>query len=66
MALASKGAPPKWLSTHPAGSDRIAEIKRHLPEVMPLYAHAKGVDINTMSAYRTNVKGIDPVSYPGN
>lgn len=66
MALASKGAPPKWLSTHPAGSDRIAEIKRHLPEVMPLYAHAKGADVNAMSAYRTNVKGIDPVAYPGN
>ena len=66
MALASKGAPPKWLSTHPAGSDRIAEIKRHLPEVMPLYAHAKGADVNAMAAYRTNVKGIDPVAYPGN
>ena len=66
MAMASKGAPPKWLSTHPAGSDRIAEIKRHLPEVMPLYAHAKGADVNAMAAYRTNVKGIDPVAYPGN
>lgn len=64
MAMASKGAPPKWLSTHPAGNDRIAEITRHLPEVMPLYAHAKGVDVNSMSAYRTNVKGINPVSYP--
>jgi predicted Zn-dependent protease len=66
MAIASKGAPPKWLSTHPAGADRIAEIQRHLPEVMPLYAHAKGADVNAMSAYRTNVKGIDPVTYPVN
>ena len=33
-------------------------------EVMPLYAHAKGLDVNAMSAYRTNVKGINPVSYP--
>jgi predicted Zn-dependent protease len=61
MAMASKGAPPKWLSTHPAGNDRIAEIRRHLPEVMPLYAHAKGAALNAIPAYRTNVKGIDPV-----
>lgn len=61
MGMASKGAPPKWLSTHPAGSDRIAEIRRHLPEVMPLYAHSKGVNLNGISAYQTNVKDIAPV-----
>lgn len=41
MGAASKGAPPAWLSTHPAGKDRIAEIRRHLPEVMPLYESAR-------------------------
>jgi predicted Zn-dependent protease len=61
MGMASKGAPPQWLSTHPAGSDRIAEIQRHLPEVMPLYAHAKGLDLNAITAYKTNVKGIAAV-----
>ena len=42
MSSASKGAPPQWLSTHPAGKNRIQEIERHLPEVLPLYekAHA--------------------------
>lgn len=40
MGAASKGAPPAWLSTHPAGKDRIAEIRRHLPEVIPLYETA--------------------------
>ena len=30
-----------WLSTHPAGKDRIREIERHLPEVMPLYERAR-------------------------
>lgn len=58
MALASKGAPPQWLSTHPAGKDRIAEIQRHLPEVMPLFAHAKGLDMAHLSPYQSNVKGI--------
>jgi Zn-dependent protease with chaperone function len=39
---ASKGAPPQWLSTHPSGSSRIAEIEANLPKVMPLYQRAKG------------------------
>ena len=41
MSEASKGAPPQWLSTHPAGKSRIAEIERNLPKVMPLYERAK-------------------------
>jgi predicted Zn-dependent protease len=41
MATASKGAPPQWLSTHPSGSARIAEIEANLPKVMPLYERAK-------------------------
>lgn len=40
MAAASKGAPPQWLSTHPAGTNRIAEIERQLPQVLPLYQAA--------------------------
>lgn len=40
MGAASRGAPPQWLSTHPAGNNRIQEIQRHLPEVMPLYEAA--------------------------
>lgn len=41
MGQASKGAPPQWLSTHPAGRNRIAEIESHLPAVMPLYEAAR-------------------------
>ncbi|HMM54787.1 MAG TPA: M48 family metallopeptidase [Candidatus Desulfobacillus sp.] len=41
MAASSKGAPPQWLSTHPSGKNRIEEIQRHLPEVMPLYEQAR-------------------------
>ena len=37
MAAASKGAPPQWLSTHPSGNTRIADIEANLPKVMPLY-----------------------------
>jgi predicted Zn-dependent protease len=41
MGAASKGAPPQWLSTHPSGNTRIADIEANLPRVMPLYARAK-------------------------
>ncbi len=41
MMAANKGAPPQWLSTHPSGKNRIGEIERHLPEVMPLYEKAR-------------------------
>src|SRR6187431_444665 len=32
------GAPPKFLSTHPATKDRIKGIEKNLPRVLPLYA----------------------------
>ena len=40
MGAANKGAPPQWLSTHPAGGTRIADIEKNLPKVMPLYDKA--------------------------
>jgi predicted Zn-dependent protease len=61
MAMLSKGAPPQWLSTHPAGKNRIAEMEKRLPEVMPLYAKAKGTTVAALPPYRTNVQGIAPV-----
>jgi predicted Zn-dependent protease len=41
MAAANKGAPPQWLSTHPAGNTRIADMERTMPRVMPLYERAR-------------------------
>lgn len=40
MGEASKGAPPQWLSTHPAGPSRIRDIQANLPKVESLYARA--------------------------
>lgn len=40
MGAASKGQPPQFLSTHPGHAQRIAEIERTLPRVMPLYSAA--------------------------
>ena len=41
MAAANKGAPPQWLSTHPAGKTRIKDIEANLPKVEPLFARAE-------------------------
>ena len=40
MAAANKGAPPEFLSTHPAGTTRIKDIEANLPKVEGLYAKA--------------------------
>lgn len=40
MSAANKNAPPQWLSTHPSGKSRIAEIQANLPKVIPLYQKA--------------------------
>jgi Zn-dependent protease with chaperone function len=48
MSAASKGAPPQWLSTHPSGNSRIAEIERNLDLVMPLYARSVGKSLDSL------------------
>lgn len=40
MMAANKGAPPQWLSTHPASGTRIRDIQANLPKVEGLYARA--------------------------
>ena len=41
MGRASEGAPPEFMSTHPASSNRIAALQAAIPKVMPLYQQAK-------------------------
>jgi predicted Zn-dependent protease len=41
MSKASEGAPPEFMSTHPASSSRIASLQAAIPKVMPLYERAK-------------------------
>jgi predicted Zn-dependent protease len=38
MSAAASSGQPKFLSTHPAPKDRIKDIEKNLPRVLPLYA----------------------------
>ncbi len=40
MMAAAKGAPPQFMSTHPAGATRIKDIEGKLGKVQPIYARA--------------------------
>lgn len=40
MLKASAGAPPEFISTHPAGKTRIEDIEKTLPKVLPLFERA--------------------------
>ena len=61
MGMVNKEGGFQWLSTHPAGDARIAEMQRNLPKVMPLYAQARGVSVGKLAPYTSNVKGIAPI-----
>lgn len=40
MMAAEKSEPPQFLNTHPASANRIADLERHMPQVLPLYLAA--------------------------
>jgi predicted Zn-dependent protease len=61
MAMLEKTAPPQWLSSHPSGNNRIAQIQKTLPQVMPVYAKAVNARPGALPPYRSNVQGIAPV-----
>lgn len=58
MGASNKGAPPQWLSTHPAGTTRIAEIERNLKDVLPLYARSKGTTVERLPPYKSNISAL--------
>jgi predicted Zn-dependent protease len=41
MSAAESSGTPKFLSTHPAPKERIKDIEKNLPRVMPLYSQRK-------------------------
>ncbi len=61
MERLAQGSPPQWLSTHPSGANRIAQMQKRLPEVMPIYARTQGASVGKLPPYRTNNKQIGAV-----
>lgn len=64
MGLLNQKSPPQWLSTHPSGANRIEEIRKHLPEVMPLYAKAVQRSPATLPPYRSNLPQLAAIPWP--
>jgi predicted Zn-dependent protease len=58
MSAAAKGAPPQWLSTHPAGATRIEDMKKQMPRVLPLYARATGQTVQGLKPFDSNLQHI--------
>lgn len=48
MSANNKGSAPQWLSTHPSGKNRIAEINKYLPNVLPLYAKTRNMTVEKL------------------
>ncbi len=48
MAAASDGAPPEFMSTHPANETRIADLKTWMPEAMPIYQRAPKASVSPL------------------
>ncbi|HEY5762652.1 MAG TPA: M48 family metallopeptidase [Rhodocyclaceae bacterium] len=46
MGQATRGGPPQWLSTHPSGKSRIADMQRVVPQVMPIYEQSRKTAIS--------------------
>jgi predicted Zn-dependent protease len=54
-ALNQRGAPLELLSTHPGGANRIEQIQAHMNVLLPLYAASRGMAVDRLPPYRTNV-----------
>ena len=67
MAAANKGAPPQWLSTHPASDTRIQDMEEALPQVMPLYERAAKPDRRYDAPKKTGAAHLsqEPLAYWG-
>jgi predicted Zn-dependent protease len=53
MGAVNKNQPLPFLSTHPAGKDRINEMNQHMHLVLPVFARAKGLNPDKLPAYHS-------------
>jgi len=48
MAQSSQGAPPEFLSTHPANETRISDLQKWMPEAMAIYEKAQKASVSEL------------------
>lgn len=48
MAASTQGAPPEFLSTHPANETRIADLKGWMPEALALYEKSSKAPVSNL------------------
>jgi predicted Zn-dependent protease len=53
MGAVNARAPIEFLSTHPSGDTRIAEMNKSMPLVLPVYARTRGTTVAKLPGYRT-------------
>lgn len=58
VAQKSSGNSASFLSTHPSGRSRIADLEKHMPEVLPLYARTVSTPVEKLPAYRPNMANL--------
>ncbi len=58
ISQASAQSGSEFLSTHPSGRTRIAELEKHMPEVLPLYARAIDTSVAKLQPYRANMANL--------
>ncbi|UTY56460.1 M48 family metallopeptidase [Massilia sp. erpn] len=53
MGAINARQPLEFLSTHPSGDSRIADMNKSMPLVLPVYARTKGTTVAALPPYRT-------------
>ncbi len=48
MAQSSQGAPPEFLSTHPANETRISDLQKWMPEAMAIYERSNKASVSAL------------------
>ncbi len=53
MGQVNQSQPLPFLSTHPSGSKRIADMNKAMPLVLPVFARARGLDPDALPVYHS-------------
>ena len=53
MSQINQSQPLPFLSTHPTGSKRIADMNKAMPQVLPVFARVRGLDPNALPVYHS-------------